>query len=207
MSGYRPPVTQPVQRDGHPAHPGADEPGQVARRRAAVSLQNLLDRLTYTDAEPAAFGTVADRLDALADGLPSSESPDVLLAARAFGWRGLLLPALTFDRSDPAELVIRTRIGVALEGVPGRAHGGVVAYLIDSCLGQAALHTRGAATLTGTLSVRYTGPTPTETDLVLRAWVDRVDGRKHYVLAELRAGDVVTTTAEAVMIERRPGTF
>ena len=59
--------------------------------------------------------------------------------------------------------------------------------------------------MTGRLSVRYLRPTPLKTELQLEAWLDRVEGRKTVVAAEMRNGDVVTATCEALFIRPKGG--
>jgi acyl-coenzyme A thioesterase PaaI-like protein len=182
-------------------------PGALARRRTAYAARELLERLCDADAPAELFDDVSDQLEAIADrwrSIPTRVSGRI---GSAYGWRSLMLPDLSFDRSDPTRLVMNTRIGIGFEGPPGRVHGGVVSYLFDNLLGQATMHCGTGFTMTGTLSVRYAAATPIDTDLRLTSWVDHFEGRKSWVCAELEANGAITATCEAIMIVPRQGMF
>lgn len=84
-------------------------------------------------------------------------------------------------------------------GPPGFVHGGVIALVFDELLGVVAV-VRGAGAMTGTLTVRYRRPTPIQRRVALRAWLDRVDGRKVFIRGEMLVDDEVTAEAEGVFI-------
>ena len=54
--------------------------------------------------------------------------------------------------------------------------------------------------MTARLIVDYKSPTPLHTDLVFKAKLDRVDGRKIYASGEVFAGDTLTASAEALFL-------
>ena len=85
------------------------------------------------------------------------------------------------------------------EGPPNSVHGGFVAALFDQFLGVGQKLT-GQPGFTGTLKVRYSKPTPIATELRLEGWVEKVDGRKNILKAEMWAGDVKTATCEGLFI-------
>jgi acyl-coenzyme A thioesterase PaaI-like protein len=85
------------------------------------------------------------------------------------------------------------------EGAPGTAHGGIVAALCDEILGLAQ-PLAGVAGYTGTLTVRFRAPTPTYAPLVLKAWVDRVDGRKIFMAGTIRSGEMLCAEAEGIYV-------
>jgi acyl-coenzyme A thioesterase PaaI-like protein len=181
------------------------EPGMVARRRTAYALRELLTLLAEADAAPEAYDQLSAQIEAISDGwrpVPRRVSGQV---GNAYGWRSLMLPDLSFDRSDPNRLVMHTRIGIGFEGPPGRVHGGVVSYLFDNLVGQVPMHHGQGYAFTGTLSVRYVAATPIDTDLRLSCWVEKHEGRKSWVRADLVADGAVTATCEALMIAPRPG--
>ncbi|MBA6412007.1 PaaI family thioesterase [Parahaliea sp. F7430] len=93
----------------------------------------------------------------------------------------------------------KVKCGYAYEGPPGFVHGGYVAAILDQFLGMAQI-AGGQSGMTGTLHVRYLRPTPLNTDLDLRGSVDRVDGRKTVVTAELLANGEVTARSEGLFI-------
>jgi acyl-coenzyme A thioesterase PaaI-like protein len=79
------------------------------------------------------------------------------------------------------------------------AHGGVVAQLFDELLGVATIMGAGGG-FTGRLTIHYRKPTPALRPLDLRAWVERVSGRKIVARGDIRADGVVTAEADGVFI-------
>jgi acyl-coenzyme A thioesterase PaaI-like protein len=91
-------------------------------------------------------------------------------------------------------------LGPAYEGGPGLVHGGVLSLLFDHAMGQA-LFVAGYAAMTASLQVRYRAPTPLDVALVLTAGVDRAEGRKLFVTAEISAAGRVTARAEGIFVQ------
>jgi hypothetical protein len=89
--------------------------------------------------------------------------------------------------------------GWAYEGPPEHIHGGFVAAIFDQFLGMAQIQ-GGNPGMTGTLSVRYLRPTPLNVELRLEARLIRQEGRKTVMQAEMRAGDAITATCEALFV-------
>ena len=58
--------------------------------------------------------------------------------------------------------------------------------------------------MTARLIVHYRKPTPLFRALVLRAWVDRVEGRRVMSRAEMYDGDTLTAEAEGLFVQPRP---
>lgn len=85
------------------------------------------------------------------------------------------------------------------EGPPRCLHGGYVAALFDEFLGWVQMLSGGAGA-TKNLSVTYHKPTPLNVELVLKARLASVDGRKVRVVGEMYAGDVMTASAEGLFI-------
>lgn len=75
------------------------------------------------------------------------------------------------------------------QGVPGLAHGGAIAALLDEAAGSVLLRV-GLRFVTARLDVEYLSPVIIGQPLTLRAWLGQVDGRRHHVTAELRAEDL-----------------
>lgn len=119
------------------------------------------------------------------------------------GWSNPLAPGLNmwFD-GDRAHGTVNC--GWAYEGPPGHIHGGYVAAIFDQFMGMAQMIGKQPG-MTGTLKVRYLRPTPLNTELQLEAWLDRVEGRKTIISAEMRNGDTVTATCEALFIRPQGG--
>jgi acyl-coenzyme A thioesterase PaaI-like protein len=102
--------------------------------------------------------------------------------------------------------VMDVTLGRAFEGAPGRAHGGVVAALIDETMGLVlAIH--GVLAFTGQLDITYLAPTPIGEALCARAWLARHAHRKLFVEASVRANDVDVAKASALFIAVDPTKF
>lgn len=115
------------------------------------------------------------------------------------GLRNPIAPPLEIDRSDEGRAWSSFRLGALYEGPPGMVHGGVAALVLDQVLGEAAA-AGGSPGMTGTLTLRYLQGTPLG-DCSAEAWIDRVDGPKTFVQAELRRADgEPTVRAEGVFI-------
>lgn len=112
------------------------------------------------------------------------------------------------------ELVVTSRGDGQVEGTVsfGRwflgggmaAHGGAVALLFDEVLGIQAGLAAGGMTRTAYLKVDYRALTPIDTELVARAWIDRVEGRKLFVRGELRHGEALCAEADGLFLQLLP---
>ncbi|ONH55592.1 hypothetical protein CcI49_28740 [Frankia sp. CcI49] len=112
---------------------------------------------------------------------------------------GLTRETLAADGAVVTELVC----GSEYEGGPEVAHGGWTAAAFDELLGHVLL-LRQQLAVTGQLSVTFTKPVPINRPLRGRAWIERSEGRRRYVTAELRlypSGELLAT-ASAVMVTR-----
>ena len=88
------------------------------------------------------------------------------------------------------------------EGPPGFVHGGVVAGLFDEVMGAAQRLTKQPGAMTGRLTLRYRRPTPLDTDLLFRAWIEDDRSRRVLVRAAcyIDAVEHGSPTAEAEAI-------
>lgn len=100
---------------------------------------------------------------------------------------------------DGDQAVMEVTLGKAFEGAPERAHGGIVAALLDETMGMV-LSIHGTIGLTARLSISYLAATPVLVPLVTRAWLERREGRKVEVRATVEAGGQVVVEAEALFI-------
>ncbi|MDV3124968.1 PaaI family thioesterase [Mycobacterium sp. 21AC1] len=91
-------------------------------------------------------------------------------------------------------------------GRNGAVHGGALALLFDSLLGfTAAKLTRSPYQRTGYLHVNYRKIAPIEKELQVDAGIDRIEGRKIFVVGKLCDGDDVLTEAQALFVRLKPG--
>lgn len=107
---------------------------------------------------------------------------------------------------DGEEAVCAVTLGAAFEGAPGRAHGGVVAALIDETMGLV-LSITSTPAFTGRLAVTYRAPTPVGEPLEVRARLARRTGRKMTITAELRSAARLLAEAEGLFIAVDPERF
>lgn len=186
--------------------PALEGTGLEAATEAARRLLDSLLRLgphTALDTDD-----LAARLHALADEV-DAERPDE---------EARLVEMWQDPRHDPATgthnavappLVIRglpdgwvegtVTLGIAYQGQPRMAHGGISALLLDHCLG-AANGWAGLGGMTANLTLNYKRPTPLFEPLTLRARQVRVEGRKIWCEATLSARGEVCVTADALFI-------
>jgi acyl-coenzyme A thioesterase PaaI-like protein len=78
-------------------------------------------------------------------------------------------------------------------------HGGFLAGIFDEILGQAQ-SLSGRPGMTGKLSISYRAPTPLFTELTLRGWIERIEGRKIFTHATLHSGDTLCCEADGLFI-------
>jgi acyl-coenzyme A thioesterase PaaI-like protein len=85
------------------------------------------------------------------------------------------------------------------QGAPGFAHGGVVATALDDTLGTL-LVVLGHPGVTARLEINYRRPAFLHRRFELEAWVERVEGRKIEMAAEMREDGEVVADAAALFI-------
>jgi len=85
------------------------------------------------------------------------------------------------------------------EGPPHCLHGGYIAALFDEFLGWVQMLSGGSGA-TKNLSVTYHSPTPINVNLVLKARLASVDGRKIRATGEMYVGERITASAEGLFI-------
>jgi len=196
---------------------GVTDDIRAASQQLAEQMRRIIARLAVVRppaeellraAEAAA--AFADRLDALPERSRTWEVSEAGLLPRDFvafspvsGLSNPMSPPvrLQVEEGDGGGVLITGEVtfGPAYEGPPGHCHGGWVAAMFDEALGFAQL----APGFTAYLHVNYRRPTPLNTKLDLRAWVDGVDGRKRLVKGECRNGDELLSDAEGLFIAPR----
>jgi acyl-coenzyme A thioesterase PaaI-like protein len=102
--------------------------------------------------------------------------------------------------------VMEAKLGKAFEGAPGRAHGGVVAALVDETMGLV-MALQGALAFTAQLDITYLEPTPVAETITARAWLESHEGRKLTIKAVVRAADLVVCEATGLFVSVNPTKF
>ncbi|MCF2533455.1 PaaI family thioesterase [Yinghuangia soli] len=188
-------------------------------------IRNLVEAAVRTDVDAEVRAEAAQLVSQATKLLQAATNDAVVRFARTPGGRidqltqagsGMLnpqAPRLVFrDSPDMAtkafaadaepksvEVVADCTLSAAHSGPPGRAHGGVVATLLDHVLGLAA-SAAGVPGFTAGLDVRYRAATPYDVPLEVRARWTHCEGRKSFATGEILAGGRVTAEATAVFI-------
>jgi len=89
-------------------------------------------------------------------------------------------------------------------GAPGRLHGGITMAFLDEGMGLATVQLGGDA-MTASLTVDLRAPVYVGAVLTQRVWVERREGRKWFVRAEVHEGDRLVAEARGLWIEPRRG--
>ena len=104
-------------------------------------------------------------------------------------------------RFENTEDGVRSTVTVPenFQGFDGIAHGGTVAAILDDAMWWAVYRTRGAATMTAEMKVRYHGPVQVGEALVVEATLTSYRGRLHRARAALalEGGGLASPLAEA----------
>ena len=190
------------------------------RRRLAKAMRQVIERLVEIDAPEADLKEAADGLEKY-----NARLAQYPKSAKYEGWSETALSGDTaafFDHSpliglanplsppislmsDSDRMTVegRANFGSAFEGPPACVHGGFVAAAFDEVLGYVNSLT-GSPGMTARLIIDYKRPTPLHTDLIFKAQLDRMDGRKIYASGKLFAEERVTASAEALFVSVSP---
>lgn len=169
-------------------------------------LRQLLDRVR--EAAPRVRGLSRDSLEEFTLTIPAFDQ---------IGQRQIFSDSVVGGAANPMGLgaqlwrdgdvaCLRVTLGKAFEGAPRRAHGGVVAALLDEVMGLTNI-IHGSMSFTAQLDITYHAPTPVGEPIVARAWLTRREDRKHFVEATLHADDLLVASATALFIAMDRATF
>jgi hypothetical protein len=189
-------------------------PATLAKRRLAAAVRELAALTATTDAPETTLNEAARAVEAEIERLrphPARTFRDAFATCKTeedfapFADRSVMT-GLSNPLSPPMRLSMeggkaigRVTFGVIYEGIPGHVHGGLVAAALDEALGYLAVN-NDISGLTAVLTTKYRAPTPLQKELTIEANVVRTDGRKAYVEARIRCGEIVTAEAEAVFV-------
>lgn len=208
----------PAQGDG-PASAARLEAAGVLRRlgHAIVAHEvddEMFERITTdargllaaVEATPERVRTPLDMVHAVfvvppPDGRGRTNFPDDIVTGKA---NPLGMAADITRQGDVA--VLRTTLGPAFEGAPGRAHGGAVAALMDEVMGFV-LSINATPAYTGRLTITYRAPTPLGVEVEMRAKLRSRHGRKLHIEADARHGTTLIAHGEGLFIAVDPESF
>lgn len=89
-----------------------------------------------------------------------------------------------FRKPDEPELYAKAYFGVKTMGPPGHVHGGAMAAALDEAMG-AVCWMNDHRVVAATITVKFLAMLKIETETILEAAIDRVEGRKVYTRAAL----------------------
>lgn len=97
-----------------------------------------------------------------------------------------------FRKPGEPQLYAKAWFGTKTMGPPGHVHGGAMAAALDEAMG-AVCWMNDRKTVAATISVKFLAMLPIESETILEAYIERVDGRKIYIHSRLTgpAGDKV----------------
>ena len=194
----------------------------AAKREVSDATRRLIENLVTCTTDTAALNKIAEQLNVQADVLKKDAQLHGRMAFENIGNYGDMT-TLGYElnpldgKSNPiaAPIIVwlegdkaygKVTMGWQYEGPPNSVHGGFVAALFDQFLGIAQKITEQPG-FTGTLTIKYLKPTPIDTELRLEGWVDRVEGRKNFMIGEMWAGDVKTAICDGVFISVSPEVY
>jgi acyl-coenzyme A thioesterase PaaI-like protein len=185
------------------------------KRRLAQAMRLVMERLVPSNAPEAELRLAAEGLERYAEALrahprlkhfhgyaESANAGDVgafFDQSPMIGLANPLAPPITIGRAGERSAIASVRFGSAYEGPPGCVHGGFVAAAFDEVLGFVQ-SLGGNPGMTARLTVHYRRPTPLHTELLFEGELVRIDGRKIYTEARVRAAGEVTAEAEGLFV-------
>ncbi|MCI4673707.1 PaaI family thioesterase [Candidatus Mycolicibacterium alkanivorans] len=208
-------MTDPSQLDpeydrhgGFPEFEPAD-PGPGFGRFIAA-MRRVQDFAVSADPDRDTWETAADRAEELAALLGPFEAAEGVGPANRvpnLPGAGSLLMApyrMTKFQADGVEFTVQfSRFHV---GGNSAVHGGVLPLMFDSMFGMVIHATGRPISRTAFLHVDYRNVTPINVPLTVRGWLDRAEGRKAFVKAEMTDPDgKLLAEAHGLMVRLLPG--
>ena len=194
-------------------------PEHTQRRRIASSMHNIMGKLIRMDASIEELESYAQQMEAFESQISQHGRLDRAELTKAIAnndattldalnlvdfslFSGASTP-LTMPMDvwlDGDKVCATANLGMQYEGPPGRVHGGVVCALFDVLLTRAQSLTKMMG-FTGTLTIKFLGPTPIETDITIEAEIAKVEGRKLFIVGKILHAGEVTAVAEGIWIQ------
>lgn len=122
------------------------------------------------------------------------------------GIHNAMRPTSVSYRRVGDELHAEVLVGPALEGAPGRAHGGLTAAVFDDAMG-ALQRITGLSGYTRTLNVTYRGKVPIDETVSFRVWLAEQNDRTFTADGEVTLDGKTLATARGVFTLIQPEQF
>lgn len=211
-------------RESNHMHDGGPIPRQLTQDStdagldaAATAVRRLTDSLVRLGPDtPYDLDALAKQIQALADEVDEHRPDEQQRLAQmwnaprhdpATGTQNPIAPLLHMNGHADGSVAGGVTLGIAYQGQPGMAHGGISALMLDHALGFAN-GWAGLGGMTARLTLNYKRPTPLFVPLTITARQTGREGRKIYCEAVLSYDGEVLVTAEALFIAGhlpRPG--
>jgi len=195
----------------------SEQVAEVRRRYGPLtdSIRQLVDAALRTDADDVVVQQATAEIDAAAARLRDAqvvgslgmsltpEGESIPWGNLGNGLRNPLAPPLVVEYDGPGRAHIDVDLGPAYEGPPEHVHGGYSALVLDHLLGEVA--SRGSIkTMAATASITFRYLRPTRLGPVrAEAEIQRIEGRKVFVVGHIADDEGETITAEGLFITLR----
>ncbi|MFF5035061.1 PaaI family thioesterase [Nocardia salmonicida] len=117
----------------------------------------------------------------------------------------ITLPPYTVVSGDSGGVTAKVTFRSFHLGGNNAAHGGHIALAFDDIIGMTAALATKSVTRTASLTLDYRSITPLNRELTVRAWTERVEGRKVYLRATMHDDDRLCAEAKGLFIVLNPG--
>lgn len=210
MSEQRPEELDPdyAKHGGFPDYDVADPSPGFAR--FVSTMRRLQDLAVSTDPDDATWEAAADRAEALVgllEKFPADEG--VAPAGRAPslpGMGSLLMPPWQITRFEPDGVSMAGSFSRFHVGGNSAVHGGVLPLLFDWMFGMVVHAAKRPISRTAFLHVDYRKVTPINAPLLVHGRIERAEGRKAFIGAELTdAEGTVLAEGQGLMVRLLPG--
>lgn len=183
--------------------------GSVAYAELMAEMQQFLDSYARARLHQADIAELRPMLAKMRQISDAREAPE---EDRPFG-RGregagrvqCLVPEIIVHSMSNEVVEATVTMGDYFLGVNGAAHGGAVTLIFDEVLGRLSSGHERPPSRTAYLNTTFFEITPIGIELRIRAWMQRLEGRKRFVAGEIMNGDRVCARAEALFVELKVG--
>ncbi|MFD8102722.1 PaaI family thioesterase [Nocardia fluminea] len=117
----------------------------------------------------------------------------------------ITLPPYTVVSGDREGVTAKVTFRTFHLGGNNAAHGGHIALAFDDIIGMTAALATRSVTRTASLTLDYRSITPLNRELTVRAWTERIEGRKVYLRATLHDDERLCAEAKGLFIVLNPG--
>lgn len=178
--------------------------------RYVTTMRRLLDLSVSTDPSDDTWDDAADRAEALVGLLEKYPAPEgVAPAGRApslAGMGSLLLPPWRISRFEPDGVSMTGSFSRFHVGGNSAVHGGVLPLLFDWMFGMVVHAANRPISRTAFLHVDYRNVTPIDAPLLVHGRIEKSEGRKAFIGAELTDTEgTVLAEAQGLMVRLLPG--